>query len=57
MVIRAAYQDGRPSEFVAERVKIPVVVLPFTIGGTDDAKDLFSLYDDTIKRLLAAAKQ
>ena len=56
MIIRAAYQDGRPSEFIAERTKAPVVVLPFTVGGTDDAKDLVSLYDDTIKRLLAAGK-
>ena len=56
MVIRAAYQDERPSAFVAERAKVPAVSLPFTVGGTDEAKDLFSLYDDTIKRLLAAAK-
>jgi zinc/manganese transport system substrate-binding protein len=32
------------------------VTMPFTIGGTPEAKDLFSLYDDTINRLLAAAK-
>ncbi len=56
MVIRAAYQDGRPSEFIAERAKIPAIVLPFTVGGTDEAKDLFSLYDDTIKRLKDAVK-
>ena len=56
MVIRAAYQDERPSAFIAERAKVPAVSLPFTVGGTDEAKDLFSLYDDTIKRLLAAAK-
>jgi zinc/manganese transport system substrate-binding protein len=56
MVIRAAYQDGRPSEFIAERAKVQAIVLPFTVGGTDEAKDLFSLYDETIKRLLAAAK-
>ena len=55
MVIRAAYEDDRPSAFISERAKIPAVTLPFTVGGTDDAKDLFSLYDDTIKRLLAAA--
>ena len=56
MVIRAAYEDSRPSDFIAEKAKIPEVVLPFTIGGDDDAKDLFSLYDDTIKRLLAGLK-
>ena len=56
MVIRAAYEDDRPSAFVSERAKIPAVTLPFTVGGTDEAKDLFALYDDTVKRLLAAAK-
>jgi zinc/manganese transport system substrate-binding protein len=53
MVIRAAYQDERPSKFIAERAKIPAVTLPFTVGGTEEAKDLFALYDETIKRLLA----
>jgi zinc/manganese transport system substrate-binding protein len=31
-------------------------VLPFTVGGSDRAKDLFGLFDDTIARLLGAAK-
>ena len=57
VIIRAAYQDDRASTFIAERAKVPAVLLPFTVGGTDEAKDLFSLYDDTIKRLLAAVKQ
>jgi zinc/manganese transport system substrate-binding protein len=56
MIIRAAYQDDRASTFVSERTKIPALALPFTIGGSNEAKDLFSLYDDTIKRLLAGAK-
>jgi zinc/manganese transport system substrate-binding protein len=30
--------------------------LPYTVGGSDQAKDLFSLYDDTLARLLAVAK-
>ena len=56
MVLRAAYQDGRASEWLAEQAKIPAVVLPFTVGGNDRAKDLFGLFDDTISRLLGAAK-
>lgn len=56
MVLRAAYQDGRASEWLAERAKIPAVVLPFTVGGDDKAKDLFGLFDDTVQRLLEAAK-
>ena len=56
MVIRAAYVDSRPDEWLSERAHIPAVVLPFTVGGTDAAKDLFGLYDDTIASLLKGAK-
>jgi zinc/manganese transport system substrate-binding protein len=54
MILRAAYHDGRASEWLAERAGIPVVVLPFTVGGNDQARDLFSLFDDTLQRLLGA---
>ncbi|WP_339737441.1 zinc ABC transporter substrate-binding protein [uncultured Maricaulis sp.] len=57
MVIRAAYEDDRPTHFIAERLNIPAVELPFTVGGNDAADDLFSLYDETLRRLLAAAAQ
>ena len=56
MVLRAASQDGRPSEWIAERAKIPAVMLPFTVGGTPQASDLFTMFDDTIQRLLAGLK-
>ena len=56
MVIRAAYEDDRPVQFISDKAHIPGVTLPYTIGGTDGAKNLFSLYDDTINRLLAALK-
>jgi zinc/manganese transport system substrate-binding protein len=56
MVLRAAYQGDQASQWLAQRTKINVVVLPFTVGGTDGAKDLFGLYDDTIARLLKGAQ-
>lgn len=56
MVMRAAYQDGRPSQWLSEHAKITAVMLPFTVGGSEQAKDLFSLFDDTVTRLSAAAK-
>ncbi|MGH8743384.1 MAG: metal ABC transporter substrate-binding protein [Burkholderiales bacterium] len=56
MILRTPFQDARPSELLAERAKIPAVVLPYTVGGDDQAKDLFGLFDDTIQRLLQAAK-
>jgi zinc/manganese transport system substrate-binding protein len=52
MILYAAYEDPRPSQFVAERSGLPAVRLPFTVGGNEAAKDLFSLYDDTVRRLL-----
>jgi len=54
MILRAAYNDGRGAEWLAERSKLPIVVLPFTVGGDDQAKDLFALFDDTVQRLLRA---
>ena len=51
MVLRAAYQGDRASQWVAERAKIAVVTLPFTVGGNDNAKDLYGLFNDTIERL------
>jgi len=55
-VVRSAYNDPRAAEWLAERAKIPAVMLPYTVGGTDRAKDLFGLYDDTLARLLAVTK-
>jgi len=54
MVLYAAYQDPRPSDWLSRNAAIPAVRLPFTVGGTEGAKDLFGLFDDTVSRLLAA---
>ena len=55
MVTCAAYQDSRPSDWLAKNAGFPAVKLPFTVGGTEAAKDLFGLFDDTVARLVAAA--
>lgn len=56
MVIRAAYNDGRASEWLTEHAKIPSVVLPFTVGADAQSQDLFGLFDVTVQRLLDAMK-
>ena len=56
MVLRAAYQNDGPSQWIAGRAKIPAVVLPFTVGGSKEAQDLFALYDETLARLLEAVR-
>jgi zinc/manganese transport system substrate-binding protein len=55
-VLRAAYNDPRPSEWLAQRAGIAAVMLPYTVGGSEGAKDLFGLYDDTLARLLAISR-
>jgi zinc/manganese transport system substrate-binding protein len=51
IIIRMAFNDPKAPQWLAERTGIPVVELPFTVGGTPEAKDLFALFDDTIARL------
>ncbi len=53
-IVRSPYQDQRASRWLSERTGIPAVELPLTVGGTDRATDLFSLFDDIIDRLLGA---
>ena len=55
MVLHTAYQDARPSEWLSKQAGIPVVKIAFTVGGSERARDLFGLFDDTVERLLAAA--
>jgi zinc/manganese transport system substrate-binding protein len=54
MVLYSAYQDPRASEWLTKNAGIPAVKIPFTVGGSEAAKDLFGLFDDTLARLLAA---
>jgi zinc/manganese transport system substrate-binding protein len=55
MVVRAAYESPRASEWLAARAPLRVVALPYTVGGGERARDLFGLFDETLARLLEAA--
>ena len=55
-ILRNAYNDAKAAEWLASRIHTPVVTLPFSVGGTPAAKDLFGLFDDTLARLSAAAQ-
>ena len=56
MILRNAYNDPKAADWLAKRTDTPVVLLPFSVGGTDGAKDLFGLFDDTLNRLLAVPR-
>ena len=54
MILRNAYNDPKAADWLSGKIGAPVVMLPFSVGGTPEAKDLFGLFDDTLRRLLAA---
>lgn len=51
-VLYAAYQPPRAAHWLAERSAVRAVELPYTVGGSARATDLFGLFDDTLDRLL-----
>lgn len=56
LILINAYNDPKAARWLSGRVRVPVVVLPFSVGGDERAKDLFGLFDDTLDKLLEAAK-
>jgi len=56
MVLRTAYQQEGPSQWIAGKAGVPAVLLPYTVGGTPEAKDLSGLFDDTVQRLLKGVR-
>ena len=55
-IVRAAYQDPKPADWLSDRTGVPAVTLPFTVGGDAQSKDLFGLFDSTIAKLLGASR-
>ncbi len=50
-IMRAAYQNPKASAWLHDKTGIPLIVLPYTVGGNDDATDLFKLFDSTLDLL------
>lgn len=55
-ILRNAYNDSKAVDWLSARIQVPVVLLPYSVGGTPAAKDLFGLFDDTINRLTGVTK-
>jgi zinc/manganese transport system substrate-binding protein len=53
MILRNGYNDPKAVNWLSERIHSPVVLLPYSVGGTPEAKGLFGLFDDTLNRLTA----
>ncbi len=53
-IIRAPFQSEKPSNWLSDRTGIPAVMLPLSVGGSDQSSDLFKWFDDILDLLLAA---
>jgi len=56
MILLNAYNDPKAANWLSNRIHAPAVVLPYSVGGSPAAKDLFGLFDDTLDKLLGAAQ-
>jgi len=52
-VIRSSYQDPRASEWLAGKINVAAVQLPYSVGADAQTGDLFGLFDEIIAKLKA----
>ena len=50
-IIRAPFENEKPAHWLSDRLNIPLIEMAFTVGGTEEATDLFGLYEQTIAAL------
>ena len=55
MVVYSSYEDSHAAQWLSEQAHLPVVQLPFSVGGAPGTDDLFGFYDVLIGDLLKAA--
>lgn len=51
-ILIANYQNDRGAQWLNDRTDLPVLSLPHTVGGHEQASDLFTLYDYVITQLV-----
>lgn len=50
-IICSPFESQHAAKWLSQKADIPVVVLPFTVGGSKDATDLKALFDVTLAQL------
>lgn len=50
-ILVAPFEGEKGAKWLSEKSSIPIINLPFTVGGNNKSKDLKSLFNDTIRRL------
>ena len=57
VIVTSAYAGDAASKWFSERATIPLVVLPFTVGGNKEASTLEAFFEDTVARLVKAGNK
>lgn len=50
-ILIANYQDDKGAQWLGRKSNIPVITLPFTVGGSKEASSLVLLYGEVLKQL------
>ncbi len=50
-IVIASYQNDKGAQWLSKKTTIPVLNLPYTVGGRKEANDLFSLYNMVLSDL------
>lgn len=51
LIINDVYHSTGPARLVSDKTGVKVVILPHDVGAVDEAKDIFSLFDEIVRRL------
>ncbi len=51
-ILVTPFENDKPAKWLSEKAEIPVINLPFTVGGNARTKDLQSLFEDSVQRLI-----
>ena len=55
-ILMANYQNDKGAQWLSKKTDIPVLQLPFTVGGSKQSNDLFALYDEVLSMLIKEGK-
>ena len=50
-ILVAPFENEKGAKWLSEKSGIPIINLPFTVGGNSQSTDLKTMFDDTFKRL------
>ncbi len=56
-ILLTNYQDDKGARWLSQKIKVPVINLPFTVGGSEKAIDLVSLYNEVLMALSTGVQQ